>query len=55
MTKNKLFFLLGLFCIVASIVMYFLGKESSHLSELKDYWWIPLPPGALALLAANKK
>ncbi|MFM7668652.1 MAG: hypothetical protein ACKO7D_10760 [Bacteroidota bacterium] len=36
----------------ASITMYIIGKDSSHLSELYDSFWIPLPLGVLALLGA---
>jgi hypothetical protein len=38
----------------ASIAMYIIGKDSSHLSELYDLFWIPLPLGVLALLGALK-
>ncbi len=55
MNKKSLFYILGVLCLVASAAMYFIGKESSHLSELKDFWWIPLPLGALALLMASRK
>ena len=55
MNKKSLYYILGVLCIVASVAMYFIGKESSHLSELQDFWWIPLPLGALALLMANRK
>ncbi len=55
MIKKSLFYLLGVLCIVASAAMYFIGKNSSHLSELKDFWWMPLPLAALALLIANRK
>jgi len=55
MNKKTLFYVLGVLCIVASVAMYFIGKESANLSELKDFWWIPLPIGALALLLANRK
>lgn len=55
MNKKSLFYILGVLCLVASAAMYFIGKESSHLSELQDYWWIPLPIGALALMIANRK
>jgi hypothetical protein len=54
MNKKNIFYLLGVLCIVASVVMYFIGKESSHLSELKEFWWIPLPLAALLLIVANK-
>ena len=55
MNKKSLFYILGVLCIVVSIAMYMIGKNSSNLSELQDFWWIPLPLGALALLIANKK
>jgi hypothetical protein len=55
MNKKNLFYMLGLLCIVTSIAMYFIGKESNNLSELQEFWWIPLPIAALALLVANKK
>jgi hypothetical protein len=54
MNRKSLFGILGVLCIVSSIVMYMIGKNSSHLSELKDFWWMPLPPGAIALLLANR-
>ncbi len=55
MNRKSLFFLLGALCIIASIAMYMIGKNSSHLSELSDFWWMPLPLAALALLIANRK
>ncbi len=55
MNKKSLFYILGVLCLVAAAAMYFIGKNSSHLSELSDFWWIPLPLGALALLIANRK
>jgi len=54
MNKKSLFGILGVLCIIASIAMYMIGKNSSHLSELKDFWWMPLPLGALLLLVASK-
>ena len=55
MNKKKVFYLIGVICIIAAAAMYYLGKEDSKLSELQDFWWIPLPLAALALLIANKK
>ena len=54
MTKKSLFFIVGALCVAAAIAMYLIGNNSSHLSELKDFWWIPLPLGALALIGASK-
>ena len=55
MNRKSLFYILGVVCVIASIAMYMIGKNSSHLSELQEFWWIPLPLGAIALLIANKK
>lgn len=54
MNKKSLYSTLAVLCIGASVAMYFIGKNSSHLSELKDFWWMPLPLGALLLLLASK-
>ena len=51
--KRKAFFLVvALLAVVAAIVMNVVGKNSSHMSELKDFWWYPLPLAALCILAA---
>jgi hypothetical protein len=55
MNKKSLFLAIALLCIVASVAMYMIGKSSSHLSELKDFWWVPLPLGAISLFLANKR
>jgi hypothetical protein len=55
MNKKSLFYILGVLCLVASAAMYFIGSKNDHLTELKQFWWIPLPLGALALLMANRK
>ncbi len=58
MNKKAVFGVLGVLAVVASIVMYKVGKSSSHLSELKDFWWYPLPLAVICFLvaaAAGKK
>jgi hypothetical protein len=44
--KKGVLITLGLLALIASAVMYFVGKDSSHLSELYDVFWIPLPLAA---------
>lgn len=44
--------ILSILCFGASIAMYVIGNDSSHLSELKDYWFIPLPLGLIVLIVA---
>lgn len=46
---------LAIICVAASITMYIVGNDSSHLSELKDFWYVPLPLGLVATLVALKK
>jgi peptidoglycan/LPS O-acetylase OafA/YrhL len=58
MNRKAIYGILGLLFVVAAVVMYAVGNKSSHLSELKDFWWYPLPLAALCLLGAatpNKK
>jgi hypothetical protein len=54
MNKKRIYSLLALLCIAAAIIMYMVGKKSSHLSELYDYFWLPLPLGAIFLLLASR-
>jgi hypothetical protein len=53
--SKRVLSIIGLLAVVASIVMYMVGKDSSHLSELKDFWWAPLPIALICFLAASKK
>jgi hypothetical protein len=58
MNRKTIFGVFGILAVVASIVMYKVGKSSSHLSELKDFWWYPLPLAVLCFLgtvAPDKK
>jgi hypothetical protein len=52
MNKKTVFGVIGILAVIAAIVMYKAGKNSSHLSELKDFWWYPLPLAVLCFLGA---
>lgn len=52
---KALLIILAILCVGASITMYIIGNDSSHLSELKDFWFIPLPLGVFALIGAFRK
>ena len=52
MNKKAVFGVIGVLAVIAAIVMYRAGKNSSHLSELKDFWWYPLPLAAICFLVA---
>lgn len=52
---KKIFSVIGALALVASITMFMVGSNSSHLTELKDFFWAPLILSAVCFLAANKK
>ena len=41
-------------CFIASIGMYVVGSNSGHLTELKDFFWAPLPLGVIFQVLAMK-
>ncbi len=47
---KKVFLILGVLCLIASAVMYFVGNDNSRLSELKDFFWAPLPLGVILVI-----
>jgi hypothetical protein len=53
--NKTLLFIIASICIIASVAMYVIGSGSSHLSELKDFWYTPLPLGLLAIFGALRK
>jgi hypothetical protein len=55
MNKKTVLAVVAVLAIVAAVVMYRTGHRSSHLSELKNFWWMPLPLAALCLLATGSK
>ncbi|MFN5983574.1 MAG: hypothetical protein ACK476_18690 [Fluviicola sp.] len=48
-----LWIVFGIICFISAYIMYSL-RNDSHLSELGDFFWIPLPLGALLILFALK-
>jgi hypothetical protein len=46
----------GFICIMASVVMFMVGSSNSHLTELVDFFWVPLPLGVvLFMVGAQQK
>jgi len=52
MNKKTVFITLGVLCLIASVAMYVIGGNNANLTELKEFWWIPLPLAAISLLLA---
>jgi|GEM_PF-745625 len=55
MKKKIIMLLLGVIVLIASGGMYWLGNESSNLSELKDFWYMPLPLGVFLIIIGMNK
>lgn len=47
--------ILATLSIIASVAMYIIGSNSGHLSELKDFFWVPLPLVIILLFITLKK
>lgn len=47
------FIILGALCVISAAVMYSF-KDDSHLSELGDYWWVPLPLSVASIIVAAR-
>ena len=52
--NKRLFFIIGVIAVAASIFMK-IKSNDSHLTELKQYWWIPLPLALLCFVGAASK
>ena len=54
--KTKLFGSLAGLAVAASAAMFMVGSNSTHMSELKQLFWIPLPLAVVfGLLAFARK
>ena len=53
---NKTFLLIvGFLALGGAWAMRIIGGRSSHLSELREYWWVPLPLALICFLAVSRK
>ena len=52
---KKIAAIIAALAIISAIVMYMVGSSSGHLSELKDFFWVPLPLAAICLFIAFGK
>lgn len=54
MSKTVLFIIAAI-CFIAAGVMYYVGNDSSHLSELADFFYLPIPLGIIAIIGGVRK
>ena len=52
--NSKVFIGLAALCVFAAVGMYMVGDNSSHMSELKDFFWVPLPLALVLGIAGMK-
>ncbi len=53
--QKKLAQMLGTLSLFASLIMFGIGSTNDHLTELKDFFWIPLILSAVCFMAAQRK
>jgi hypothetical protein len=53
---NKTFLIvIAALCFIGAGAMYVIGSSSSHLSELEDFWYVPIPLGIIAVFGLFRK
>jgi len=52
---KKIAAIIAALAFISAIVMYMVGSSSGHLSELKDFFWVPLPLAVICLFIAFGK
>jgi hypothetical protein len=53
MNKKLVLSIVGILALTASIGMFVTGTTNDRLTELKQYWWIPLPLALICFVLAN--
>lgn len=52
--SKSLLIKIALVCVAASVAMFVIGSNDSKLTELKDFFWAPLPLAFIAGSAAAR-
>jgi len=55
MNKKLVFNTIGSLAILASVIMFVVGTNNSHLTELVDFFWVPLPLAVICYAIARKE
>jgi hypothetical protein len=53
--NKKTLSVLSVLCFSAAVGMFVVGSENSRLTELKDFFWVPIAPAIIFGLLAKKK
>jgi peptidoglycan/LPS O-acetylase OafA/YrhL len=53
MNKKTILIIVAVLCLVAAFIMWSF-RHDSHLSELGDFAWVPVPLGIICILLAAK-
>ena len=53
--NKKLLYIVAILSFAAALGIYIVGSTNAHLIVLKDFFWVPIPLGLIALVAAKKK
>ncbi len=54
MKTRSILFAIAALALIASAGMFIVGSGSSHMSELKDFFWTPLPLALILFIAGLK-
>lgn len=52
---KQVFSIIGALALAASAIMFVVGSNDSALTELKDFFWVPLILASVSFMVANKK
>jgi hypothetical protein len=53
MNKKTILAIVGALALACSLGMYVIGGNNSNLTELKDFWWAPLPIALICFILAG--
>ncbi|MFZ9386263.1 MAG: hypothetical protein ACO25B_00150 [Chitinophagaceae bacterium] len=53
--NKKILTTIGILALIAALAMKLMGNRSSRLTELLEFWWIPLPVALICLILAARK
>lgn len=52
--QKKIFHIIGVLSVLAAVVMFGVGSSNPNLTELVDFFWIPLVLGVVSFLVSGQ-